>query len=337
MNTTRSPQYRCPVSRLALRLEEATAEDGHIADGRLVAPDGTAYPLIDGIPDFTQHAALAATDAEMLAWYDRNADVYDLYLPLTFETFGVDEAAERRAMIDELHLRPGQRILETGCGSGRDSVLIAERLGPTGELYLQDLSRKMLDHAVLAMRPHPVATHFSVAEATKLPFEDGYFDAYFHFGGMNTFADIAGALKEAVRVTRPGGRIVIGDESMPEWLRETEFARILMNSNPHYRFDIPWKALPVEARDVKAQWIIGGVFYLISFTVGEGEPTADFDFEIPGPRGGTHRTRFYGQLEGVTPQAKTLALEAAARSGKSLHRWLTDTVLESAKRDLGPD
>ena len=94
---------------------------------------------------------------------------------------------------------------------------------------------------------------------------------------------------------------------MPSWLRETEFGKILMNSNSHYKFDIPLNYLDVSSRNVTLEYIIGGVFYIIKYTVGEGEPYADFDFEIPGVRGGTHRTRYYGHLEGVDNETLKLA------------------------------
>jgi hypothetical protein len=82
------------------------------------------------------------------------------------------------------------------------------------------------------------------------------------------------------------------------------------------------------------RWVIGGVFYLIAFTVGEGEPAADFDFEIPGPRGGTYRTRYLGQMEGVKPDTKSLAEQAREKKGLSMHQWLDQVVREAALRDL---
>jgi SAM-dependent methyltransferase len=167
-----------------------------------------------------------------------------------------------------------------------------------------------------------------------LPFPDRYFDAVHHFGGINTVADIGRAFREMTRVTRVGGKVVVGDESMPPWLRGTQFGKILMNSNRFYKHELPLAHLPVEARNVVLRWIIGGVFYLFEYKVGEGEPAADIDFEIPGARGGTHRTRFLGQLEGVTPEAKAFAERARAKSGKSMHRWLSDVVIRAARKDL---
>jgi ubiquinone/menaquinone biosynthesis C-methylase UbiE len=185
-------------------------------------------------------------------WYDANADVYDENLHLTFDTFREDESAVRNRLVDKLDLREGSCVLELGAGSGRDSVLIAERLGPAGQLYLQDISLAILRKSFSKLAQYPVATEFHVGNACSLPFPDRVFDAVFHFGGLNTFSDIGGFFREVNRVAKIGAKIVVGDESMPVWLRNTEFGAILMNSNPLYRYDLPLQHLPVSCREVKA-------------------------------------------------------------------------------------
>lgn len=335
MRKDQANAYLCPETRGRLTLEVTEASGEDVISGALVGAGGNRYPIRGGIPDLTFPFRLAESDAAARADYDRNAEVYDRYLPLTFRTFGEDETEVRNRMIDDLNLEPGFRVLEHGCGSGRDSELIARRLGPGGRLYLQDISPLILDKAVARMRGAGVPVEFAVANGSHLPFADGFFDATYHFGGLNTFSDIKRAFAEATRVTRPGGKVVMGDESMPPWLRETEFGRILMNSNPHYRFGLPLAHLPVEARKVRLRWVLGGVFYVIDYEVGVGEPEADFDFEIPGARGGTHRTRYYGQLEGVAPDTKELAHKAREKSGKSMHQWLNDVIRKAAREELG--
>ena len=118
---------------------------------------------------------------------------------------------------------------------------------------------------------------------------------------------------------------MIGDENMPIWLQNTEFAEVLMNSNPHYAFDLPLEDLPKEARNVKVEWFIGGVFYFIQFEVGLGDPYANIDFEIPGLRGGSHRTRYYGQLEGVNSDQKKI-YEYAKLKGLSVSSVLEELI-----------
>ncbi len=307
-----------------------------LTENGFVDSDGIEFTKTGGIIDFIYPNDLPQSDTESIAWYKDNAAVYDQFLPMTFDTFGVDEDVERMKMIELLKIEKHHKILETGCGTGRDSEKIANQLGDEGKLFLQDISYEILKIAVdkfseLNFKPD---IEFALANGYHLPFDDDYFDSAFHFGGLNTFGDIKKGFQEMVRVVKPGGRIVVGDESMPQWLRDTEFGKVLMNSNPHYKYDLPLEYLPVEARNVRIDWIIGGVFYVISFDVGEGVPPANIDFEIPGVRGGTHRTRYYGHTEGLTDEAISLAKKARAKSGKSMHKWLNDAVSEAALREI---
>ena len=325
--------YRCPNTKQKLSLENAVIKNDDVISGELRSSSGAVYPIVDGLPDFTYPKRLLPSDSMMREYYENVADVYDDLLPLTFSTFGVNEWEERGKLINASNIKEDSIVLDMGCGSGRDSKLIAEKLGKNGQLFSQDLSVSFLKKAIEPLSEQNCDINLAVSNGSYLPFSDNFFDCAFHFGGLNTFDDIGRALSEMVRVTKVGGKVVVGDENMPIWLRDTEFGKVLMNSNPHYEYDLPLKHMPVEARDVNLSWIMGGVFYYIDFVVGAGEPYADIDFEIPGARGGTHRTRYYGHLEGISPEAKESALKAAASSGKSMYEWLNDAVLAACRAD----
>lgn len=324
--------YRDPGSGANLTLE-ATGDGNDVVDGALVAPDGTRYPITSGIPDLSFPRSLAETDQKARVFYDARVVDYDRFLHLTFETFGEREDDVREAMIDRLGLKPDASVLEVGCGSGRDSVHIANRI-PDGHLFCTDISSQMLQACKDRLTGVSAETEIAVANALHLPFADKSFDAIFQFGGVGEFSDVKQFFREVIRVARVGARVVVGDESMPVWLRHTEFSKILMVTNPQYAAPLPLEHLPIEARDVNIRFIIGGTFYLIDFTVGEGTPPADFDFAIPGPRGGTRRTRYEGQLEGVTPETKALAHQARAKMNMSMHDWLETVVREAATKQL---
>lgn len=55
---------------------------------------------------------------------------------------------------------------------------------------------------------------FSVGNASYLPFPDGFFDAAYHFGGLNLFTDKKRALAEMTRVVKRGGKVVAADEGL---------------------------------------------------------------------------------------------------------------------------
>lgn len=330
------PIYVSPLDGSRLDMIVHREEDGRVTEGLLVSGSDQTYPIGDGIPDLTYPREPAEPDAKARAFYDSRAEAYDRYLHLTFDTHGEDEDEVRTEFVDLLRLQPDSRVLEVAAGTGRDSLRIAQRLTGDGQLVATDISRNMLQRCVNRFHQRPVAVpvDFALVNACYLPFPDDHFDATFSFGGLGEFSDIRRSLAEMVRVTKLGGRIVIGDESIPPWLTDTEFARILTCTNPMFAAKLPLREMPVQSRNLTLRWVIGGVFYLIDFTVGDGPPTADFDYEIPGPRGGTLRTRYEGQLEGVTPEAAELAHQARKKTGKSMHKWLDDVVREAATQDL---
>ena len=321
------------ANALTVRGERADA-DGEIVSGVLVSETGNEYLIDRGVPDLTYPRELAEQDKSARAFYDGRADAYDENLHLTFETHREDEQTVRAGFVDALQLQPLHRVLEVSCGTGRDSEIIGRRLGPDGQLCLQDIAPGMLERCRRRMAGTTVPTAYCLSNACYLPYPDKYFDAVYSFGGLGEFSDIRRSLAEMVRVSKPGARIVVGDESMPPWLRDTEFAAILITTNRQFLAPLPLEHLPIEARDVHLRWVIGGVFYLIDFRVGEGAPDGDFDVEIPGPKGGTYRTRYLGQLEGVRPETKRLAELATCKKDVSLHRWLDDVVRTAALRDL---
>jgi ubiquinone/menaquinone biosynthesis C-methylase UbiE len=326
--------YVCPERRTPLICQPEKMDGQNVVSGRLLGEDGREYEIRDGIPSLIFPKELGVEQREALDYYDGVADVYDDVANLSFSIQYVDEQQARKDFVKRLNLTPTARVLELACGTGRDSVNIADELGENGQLYLQDLSRSMLMQCTKKVSNATVPVEFSTGNACYLPFPDHYFDAVYSFGGLGVFGDIRRSLKEIVRVCKIGAKVVVGDESMAPWLYESEYGHILLNNNPLFKNVLPLADIPVEARNLSVQWVIGGVYYLIEFEVGDGEPRANFDLQIPGKRGGTLRTRYYGKLEGVTSEAKELAQQARDKSGKSMHEWLSHVVLEAAKRDL---
>jgi ubiquinone/menaquinone biosynthesis C-methylase UbiE len=275
--------------------------------------------------------------------YDETAEQkYDAAVDWLFRSFYEDEDTVRERMLDPLQLKPESRVLEIGSGTGRDSFRIARRLNAEGVFFVQDLSKEMvrktrerLEARKEEQRLKPPINYFA-ATARLLPFRNGFFDAVFHFGGFNNFSEPRATLAEITRVVKKGGRVVFGDESLPPWLEGTEFGEIVVTNNPLFKHKVPLEHLPINSRDVTLRWVLGGCFYLIDFTVGDGTPPVDLDLPHQGWRGGSLRTRYYGRLEGVTPEARKMALAAAKREGMSVHAWL-DAVVRHASVSSGFD
>jgi len=331
--------YVCPVSHSRLSFSGAgPAELEEITEGELVSAAGAHYVVRQGVPVFLPFALLSETERETQAEYDASAEQkYDAAVDWLFRSFYENEDDVREQMIDLLRLAPDAKVLEIGSGTGRDSFRIARKLGERGEFFVQDLSEQM----VLKTRERLEAERgklglsakidYFVSTARFLPFPEGFFDAVFHFGGFNNFSEPKKALAEMTRIVKQGGRVVFGDEALPPWLYGTEFGEMIIANNPLFKHKVPLEYLPLNAREVTLRWVLGGCFYLIDFKVGDGPPPADIDLPHKGWRGGTIRTRYYGRLEGVTPEARQMAIEAAKTQGVSVHEWLDSVVRKAAR------
>lgn len=327
-------EYVCPATGDPLNLEVQQEDQGRVKEGVLRSQEGVQYFIRDGVPDFTWPPQLDRSDAETLSSYESIAQDYDMYASLPFITYRSDEYAVREHMADLLALTPESRVLEIGCGTGRGALHLVKRLGKQGALYLQELSPGLLAQARRKLESNGVDAEFSIANGSYLPFEDNFFDAAHHFGGINTFSDIRRCLSELVRVVKPGGKIVIGDEGLAPWLKEAEFGRIMTNSNPLLKCSPPLELLPANVDEVRLEYIMMGAFYSVDFKVLNEPHQPDYHMRIPSKRGGTHWTRYHGQLEGVSDETKRLALLARDEAGLSMHDWLDKVVSDAAKKQL---
>jgi len=136
----------------------------------------------------------------VLREYDRLAPDYDRRW-----SFYVD--ATLRETLRRFELRPGQRLLDVGCGTGA----LLERLArsvPGAELSGVDASARML---AVARRRLGEDVHLARSGAEALPFPDRAFDCVVSTNALHYFPDAKRALDEMTRVLRPGGILVITD------------------------------------------------------------------------------------------------------------------------------
>ena len=302
-------------------------------DDGLRCRKGHVYPYIQGtrVPLF----ACEAEDANEYSIGDA-AEVHDNALCWLFNTFGTDESSLRKSLVSRLRLAKGKSVLVTGAGAGNDLPYLAECLEGTGVIYAQDISRQMLIAAVERYGSQAKALGvdicFSACDATNLPFADNVFDAAYHFGGINLFPDIAKGISEMDRVVKPGGRIVIGDEGMAPWLKQTELGEMLVKNNPLYAYDAPLQFLPHSARSVGLSWELGNCFYVIEFTVSETPPHVNIDVPHIGKRGGSIRTRYFGQLEGIDPALRDRVYADAEKQGISRVAYLERLLATGSRK-----
>ena len=125
---------------------------------------------------------------------------YDRYLgPLLFHDFADDLAGR-------LTLKPGMRVLETACGTGIVTQRLLDRMRGHGTLVATDLNDAMIAHGRRHVTAEPGLVEWQTADATKLPFPDGSFDAVVCQFGLMFLPDKAAGIREAFRVLKPRGR-----------------------------------------------------------------------------------------------------------------------------------
>jgi arsenite methyltransferase len=124
-----------------------------------------------------------------------------------------DVVAQRRWTMGTLALELGETVLDVGSGPGFLAAEMAFEVGPTGMISGVDISEHMLAMARERCSKSNVGTaiDFKLADATKLPFGDGSFDAVVSTQVYEYVANVDAALEEARRVLRPGGRLLVVD------------------------------------------------------------------------------------------------------------------------------
>ncbi len=115
-------------------------------------------------------------------------------------------------LVELVHPRPGERVVDVACGTGIVARIVAARVGPTGAVVGVDLNPGMLSVARSAVSTDSQSSaplQWQEANADKLPFPDESFDIVYCQLGLQFFADRAGALREMRRVLGAEGRLAL--------------------------------------------------------------------------------------------------------------------------------
>lgn len=250
------PALRCPYYGVPL----------HSSGDSLVGGAGR-YPIVDRIPWLLEEERVAAIDQHFQGQYGADtARKYDRVIRLQSLLIGCWEPAERRRMVGLLGAPRGGRVLEVAVGTGANLPFLSQLVGSEGDIIGVDLSQAMMQVARRRARELASPVHFIRADACHLPFADDTFDAVFHFGGLNMFGDIGTALREMVRVAKPGATIVVGDEGMSEARRRTWLGRHLGRMNTLNLCRPPFAEMPWDSVEgFELHWTWRELFYVMRF------------------------------------------------------------------------
>jgi len=168
-------------------------------------------------------AQLDKKPVDVASMFDTVAEKYDVTNDVL--SLGQDRLW-RRAVVKAVDARPGERILDIAAGTGTSSEPWANE---EIEVVPADFSLGMLR---VGRRRRPDMA-FTAADAMSLPFADESFDVVTMSFGLRNVADAETALREFLRVTKPGGRLLVCEFSQPvNKLFRTVYSNYLMRALP---------------------------------------------------------------------------------------------------------
>ena len=155
-----------------------------------------------------------ATRGDAFARVDASGEPATTFVDYLDAVTAIDAARMyKRRSYERLRIVPGARVLDVGCGVGDDVRAIAELVGESGRVVGVDLSEQLIAEARRRTRM-PSNIDFTTGDTHDLRFDDETFDASRVDRTLQHLADPAQAVRELVRVTRSGGRVVASE---PDW------------------------------------------------------------------------------------------------------------------------
>ena len=124
-------------------------------------------------------------------------------------------------------MNPGETVIDIGSGGGLDSLVAARMVGAEGKVVGLDLSPEMVARAYENLKQTDLTNVvFQEFSGEELPFPDGSFDVVISNGVFNLIPGKGRMLKEACRVLKPNGRILIADQVLSGTLTKSPQERI---------------------------------------------------------------------------------------------------------------
>lgn len=190
-----------------------------------------------------------AIKARQTAIFDQVASGYDNHAQRFFPLSAAHMITLARPM-------PGERVLDVATGTGLAAIASAQAIGPGGRVQAIDLSAGMLDQARHNIHKHALDNvDLQLMDAEQLDFGDNDFDLISCAFGVFFFTDYQTALRNWLRVLRPGGRLVFTTFGASSFM---PLARLFRESVEATGIDVPtpvWQQLcePQHCRQLVEQ------------------------------------------------------------------------------------
>jgi ubiquinone/menaquinone biosynthesis C-methylase UbiE len=229
----------------------------------LVSGSGERFPVRNGIPAFLKPEDLTGDNGKYNKLYENIGGFYDDTQRVFGAFRGVDLDSYFNIYMSLLGVKPGDSVLETSVGTGLNFKYLPRGVKLSG----LDLSAEMLANCQNNLRRWQMEGDLYLGNAESLPFADSSFDVVFTCGGFNFFSDRPKAVREMIRVAKPGGHLMIEDET-EEYVKNT-YEKIPYTSSFYGdRKDavtVPIDLVPPEMEEIHLEMLKEGRFYAITF------------------------------------------------------------------------
>jgi ubiquinone/menaquinone biosynthesis C-methylase UbiE len=229
----------------------------------LVSKSGESFPVRDGIPTFLKPEDLTGDNGKYNKLYENIGGFYDdtQRFFAAFRGLNVDSYFEN--YMNLLEVKPGDSVLETSVGTGLNFKYLPRGVKLSG----LDLSAEMLANCQRNLRRWQMEADLYLCNAESLPFADASFDVVYTCGGFNFFNDRPKALREMIRITKPGGHLMVEDET-EEYVKSTyqniPYTSSFYNDRKE-AVTVPIDLVPPEMEDIRVEMLKNGKFYAITF------------------------------------------------------------------------
>lgn len=251
----RMPGWECRPETLAILQSPVTGAPLKVAgsgQGRLLASSGgERFPFRDDLPDLRCPEDMTGANEHYNHLYETIGGFYDDVQRVGCAFLGIDRDAYVMSYLGLLEIESGDSVLETSVGTGLNFKYLPRAASLTGI----DLSPEMLIRCQSNLLRWGMSADLLLANAESLPFADCSFDVVFHVGGINFFNDRARAIREMIRVARPGSRILIADETEEHVKAAYERGPITSSyyRNRREAVTAPVDLVPAEMREIRLE------------------------------------------------------------------------------------
>ncbi len=264
MNQAHVKALRCPQCGKKLILNG----EGEIIDGQIVCEKGHTWPVKNRVPSLV-YPAISEKDAKWIAEYDEMAESYDELVKQYDDFLGIDLQKERQNFGQFIPIEGPVKVIDVSIGTGANFIALYEsyknQMGRFN-LHGMDLSTGMLKVAQRKFDEAKMNVQLTYGSVFNPPYQSNFFDVVLHTGGINTFSDIHGALKEMLRLARSGGMVIVVDEGLSPRMRETEMGKQIMKANTLFAARPPLQFVPEGAQNLEISYVMNETFYQMVFT-----------------------------------------------------------------------